>query len=158
MEDLESTDLRDGGMKTTKPLSRKAPMRRGPALGRVPSMGRADGDAKAVEALAFPKRSAMKRSRPKMTAARRAAEGRPCMIRIPYRCIHDPKTTVLAHYRLGTGGGRKPDDEQGAWACFVCHEIVDGRMEAPEFTREQIRLMHAEGVLRTQEAIRREAA
>ncbi|GAA0907592.1 hypothetical protein GCM10009552_15750 [Rothia nasimurium] len=143
-------------LKTTKPLSRKTPMRRGSALGRVPSMGRADGGAKAVEALAFPKRSAMKRSRSKTTAARQDAKGKPCMIRIPCRCIFDP--TVLAHYRLGTGGGRKPDDEQGAWACFVCHEIVDGRMEAPEFTKEQIRLMHAEGVLRTQEAIRKETA
>lgn len=145
-------------MKTTKGLQRRTPLRR-QSLGRVPNMARADGAAEAVNVLAFPKRkNTLSKSRPKMTVARKAAEGRPCMIRIPCRCIHDPKTTILAHYRLGTGGGRKPDDEQGAWACFICHEIVDGRMEAPEFSKEQIRLMHAEGVLRTQEAIRQEAA
>lgn len=100
----------------------------------------------------------VKRSRPKMTAARKEAQGRPCTIRIPCYCEPNPETSVLAHYRLGTGGGQKPDDEQAADACFVCHEIVDGRMEAPEFTKDQIRLWHAEGVLRTQEARRQEAA
>jgi len=94
----------------------------------------------------------------KMTAARKGAQGRPCTIRIPCRCEPNPETTVLAHYRLGTGGGQKPDDEQAADACFICHEIVDGRMAAPEFTKDQIRLWHAEGVLRTQEARRQEAA
>jgi hypothetical protein len=88
---------------------------------------------------------------------RDAARGKPCMIRIPGRCCFDTLTTVLAHYRLaGTcGGAQKPDDEQGAWACYRCHDIVDGRREAPEFTDIEIRLMHAEGVLRTQEARRR---
>lgn len=100
----------------------------------------------------------VKRSRPNMTPLRKAAKGFDCTIRIPCRCIDNPETTVLAHYRLGTGGGQKPDDMQAARACFVCHAIVDGRMEAPEFTYEEIRLMHAEGVFRTQEAIRREAA
>lgn len=148
-------------MKTSKGLQRHTPLRR-QALGRVPSMKREDGAAEAVNVLAFPKRKkALRKSRPKMTPLRKAAKGYECTIRIPCRCIDAPgdrDTTVLAHYRLGTGGGQKPDDMQAARACFVCHEIVDGRMEAPEFTKEQIRLMHAEGVLRTQEAIRREAA
>ncbi|KAF1006763.1 MAG: putative nuclease YbcO [Luteibacter sp.] len=144
-------------MKTTKHLSRKTPMRRGPALGRVASMGRADGGAKAVEAMTFPKRKVVKRSRPKMTAARRAAEGRPCMIRVPGICSHDVGTVVLCHYRLATGAGQKPDDEQGAWGCSRCHDAVDGRLKTIHTTTE-LRLWHAEGVLRTQEAIRREAA
>jgi len=147
-------------MKTTKGLQRHTSLRR-QALGRVPKMARPDGATEAVNVLAFPKRKkVLRKSRTKMTPLRRAAKGHECTIRIPCRCIDAPdnhESTVLAHYRLGTGGGQKPNDMQAARACFVCHEIVDGRMKAPEFTYEQIRLMHAEGVLRTQEAIRREA-
>lgn len=144
-------------MKTSKPLARKAPMRRGQALGRVPFMGRDDGGTKAIDALARTKRKTLKRSRPKMTTARRAAEGRPCMIRVPGICSHDVGTVVLCHYRLATGAGQKPDDEQGAWGCSRCHDAVDGRLKTIHTTTE-LRLWHAEGVLRTQEAIRREAA
>jgi hypothetical protein len=90
--------------------------------------------------------------RPKMTPARKAAKGQPCMVRIPGICNGNPETTVLAHYRLAgyCGGGMKPDDEVfGAWACSACHDEVDGRTRSHAFTRDELRLMHAEGVLRT---------
>lgn len=83
---------------------------------------------------------------------RRLAKGKPCLIRIPGVCSGDPATTVLAHYRLAgySGTGLKPDDLLGAHACNRCHDVVDGREPRPsEFTREEIRLMHAEGVFRT---------
>jgi hypothetical protein len=133
-------------------------MPRGKALGRVPPMGRADGAAEALNVIASTKRRALaRRSRPKTTAARKAAAGKPCMIRIPGVCGFDSSTTVLCHYRLGTGGGMKPHDAQGAWGCNKCHDAVDGRLKTTYSTNE-LRLMHAEGVFRTQEAIRREAA
>ncbi|MFH8134191.1 DUF1364 domain-containing protein [Pantoea osteomyelitidis] len=89
---------------------------------------------------------------------RNAARGRDCQIRIPGICNFNPETTVLAHYRLaGTcGAGLKPDDEQGAHACSACHDAVDGRIRTC-FTREELRLFHAEGVLRTQALLRKEA-
>ena len=100
----------------------------------------------------------MRTSRPKMTAARRAAKGQPCLIRLP-GCDGGGETTVLAPYRLaGTCGmGMKPDDEQAAFACVNCHDAVDGRRNCG-LPRAEIRLAFAEGVLRTQALIRRLAA
>ena len=72
------------------------------------------------------------------------------MIRLP-GCDGGGETTVLAHYRLAgyCGVGMKPDDRLGAWACASCHDIVDQRRRLDGWEREQIRLAHAEGVMRT---------
>jgi hypothetical protein len=45
--------------------------------------------------------------------------------------------------------GIKPPDELGAWCCYQCHQFVDGHAPLPGYTKEQIRLAHAEGCLRT---------
>ncbi|ELY5939604.1 DUF1364 domain-containing protein [Cronobacter malonaticus] len=86
-----------------------------------------------------------------MANLRKAARGRECQVRIPGVCNHNPETSVLAHYRMaGTCGiGCKPDDWQAAIACNACHDVIDGRVKNTEFTREELRLMHAEGILRT---------
>ncbi|WIJ58410.1 DUF1364 domain-containing protein [Citrobacter portucalensis] len=86
------------------------------------------------------------------------ARGRMCTVRIPGICNFNPETSVLAHYRLaGTcGAACKPDDMQGAIACSACHDLIDGRTKTKEFTRDELRLMHAEGVLRTQQIWREE--
>lgn len=88
---------------------------------------------------------------------RKSARGRECQVRIPGVCNGNPETSVLAHYRLaGTcGTGCKPDDLQGAIACNCCHDAIDGRTKT-EYTRDELRLMHAEGVLRTQQIWRDE--
>ncbi|EOW0181928.1 TPA: DUF1364 domain-containing protein [Klebsiella aerogenes] len=88
---------------------------------------------------------------------RKSARGRECQVRIPGVCNGNPETSVLAHYRLaGTcGTGCKPDDMQGAIACSACHDACDGRSKT-EYTRDELRLMHAEGVLRTQQIWRDE--
>lgn len=83
---------------------------------------------------------------------RREARGKPCMVRLP-GCSGGGDDTVLAHYRLAgyCGVGIKPPDEMGAWSCHICHDLVDGRKPCMElgFTREEIRLAHAEAVMRT---------
>ena len=81
---------------------------------------------------------------------RRAARGQPCMIRLP-GCQGGGDSTVLAHYRMAgySGVGMKPPDTMGAYACANCHDIVDQRRRLDGWTREQIRLAHAEGVMRT---------
>jgi hypothetical protein len=92
--------------------------------------------------------------RPKTTPARKAAKGQQCMVRIPGVCNGNPETTVLAHYRLAgyCGAGTKPDDLMGAYACSACHDECDRRTA---FTHtEYARLCHAEGVMRTQMAIK----
>lgn len=84
-----------------------------------------------------------------MSKLRDAARGMDCQVRIPGICNFRAETTVLAHYRLaGTcGTGIKPIDLLGAWACSDCHNAIDDGKTA--FTREQLDLMHLEGMCRT---------
>ena len=104
----------------------------------------------------LPRASKPMRSKgPKMTPARKAAQGKDCMIRAPGVCNGDPATVVLCHYRIGgyDGMGLKPDDSIAAWGCSACHALVDSRTERPDdVTYAEVRLMHAEGVMRTQMA------
>lgn len=90
---------------------------------------------------------------------RKAARGRPCTVRIPNVCDGGGETTVLSHYRLAgySGVGMKPDDVAfGAWACAPCHDAIDGRLRVTQHAPGQLRLWHAEGVLRTIAALRKE--
>ncbi len=90
---------------------------------------------------------------------RKLARGRDCMIRIGGVCNFNPETTVLAHYRMAglCGMGIKPNNLQGAWACSACHDACDGRTKTA-YSRDELRLMHLEGVLRTQQALLLEGA
>ena len=86
-----------------------------------------------------------------MNKLRKAARDRHCTVRVPGHCNGNPETTVLAHYRMAglCGTGIKPSDMAfGAWACQACHDCADGRIKT-NFSREQLRLWHAEGVMRT---------
>lgn len=93
----------------------------------------------------------IKSRRTKATPLRQGAKGKPCQIRIPGYCTGVAEETVLAHYRMQTGAGMKPPDSRGAHGCRVCHDIVDFRLSTSDFSNAEIRLMHAEGVFRTQE-------
>jgi hypothetical protein len=88
-----------------------------------------------------------------MSKLRDAARGQECQIRIPGICNFNPETTVLAHYRLsGTcGTGIKPIDLIGSWACSDCHLAVDDGKSG--YLREQLDLMHLEGMVRTINAL-----
>ena len=88
----------------------------------------------------------------KSDGLRKIARGQECQIRLPC-CNANHETTVLAHYRLAghCGTGVKPDDFVfGAWACSACHDVVDGRAKIDGWSKSEIRLAHAEGVMRTQ--------
>lgn len=89
-----------------------------------------------------------------MTDLRKLAKGKPCLVRVPGCCNHNPETTVLAHYRLiGVSGmGTKSPDTCAAWACSACYSACDGQTKT-EFSRDELRLAHAEGVFRTQQAL-----
>lgn len=80
------------------------------------------------------------------------ADGRECQVRIPMICNGNRDTVVLAHYSLAgiSGRGLKSPDMIGAWCCSACHDYADGRKQSANFTKDQIRLMFAEGVFRTQ--------
>jgi hypothetical protein len=85
-----------------------------------------------------------------------SARGEMCSIRLPKACLFHPETVVWAHASgsaAGKGIGMKCHDLLGAYACHVCHDIVDRRRPAPVgMTREEIELAfwegHARSVLR----------
>ena len=82
---------------------------------------------------------------------RSLARGRQCQIRIPFCCNGKDETVVGCHYRLPglSGLGLKPSDLFIAWGCAACHTAVD-TLEHATWNAEQLKLMHAEGVFRTQ--------
>ena len=80
---------------------------------------------------------------------RKTARGQQCMVRIPGICNHDPETTVLAHLN-GGGMGMKQKDLKAAFCCSSCHDCLDGRVKS-EYSRNDIRLMHLDGIMRTQQ-------
>ena len=79
------------------------------------------------------------------------------MVRLP-GCDGGGETTVLAHYRLAglCGIGQKSPDAIAAHACYSCHQKIDFREPLEGWSREEIRLAHCEGVLRTFDALQRE--
>ena len=85
-----------------------------------------------------------------MANLRKEAKGRECQVRIPGICTGENETVVLAHYTRSwlRGMGSKPHDIFGVYCCAACHNAIDGRVRT-NYSREQLRLMHAEGVLRT---------
>lgn len=85
-----------------------------------------------------------------MSKLRRLARGMPCKVRL-YGCDGGGQTTVLAHYPLAgySGVAKKSPDVMGAWCCARCHDLVDGRVHLPNLTKQDVRLAHAEGVMRT---------
>lgn len=95
-----------------------------------------------------------KRSRPKKTTpARQAAKGKPCLIRLP-GCAPgaENETVVLCHFPMAdiSGAGLKSPDQLGAYGCWHCHGVVDGRLPLPlGYSKTDVRLAHALAVFRT---------
>lgn len=86
-----------------------------------------------------------------MSALTKIARDKPCLVRLP-GCSGGGEDTVGAHYRsvsLGAGTAFKTNDFLVAWCCYPCHQACDGVRDIEGYTHEQIRLAHAEGVLRT---------
>ena len=82
---------------------------------------------------------------------RKLARGKPCQVRIPGVCNHDPETTVLAHLN-GGGMAMKHPDLLAAWCCSSCHSWIDGDYTNLH-TMEQRDLFHLEGIIRTQQEL-----
>lgn len=86
-----------------------------------------------------------------MSSLRQSAKGMACLVRIPGVCSFDESTTVLAHIRCkNTGVGMKSHDLHGAYCCARCHDVLDGRVKQGDFSKAELRLMHLEGMVRSQ--------
>ena len=84
-----------------------------------------------------------------MNNLRKLARDQQCCVRVPGVCNFDNRTTVLAHLP-GAGTGRKAADIFGAHCCSSCHDVIDGRVKS-WYTHNELKLMHHEGVQRTQQ-------
>ena len=59
---------------------------------------------------------------------REAARGEECTLQIFGCCVGGTETTVLAHlHDESFGRGQKADDTSAVFACFGCHDEIDGR-------------------------------
>lgn len=59
---------------------------------------------------------------------RDAARGEECTLQIFGCCVGGTETTVLAHLHDETfGRGQKADDTSAVFACYGCHDEIDGR-------------------------------
>ncbi len=81
---------------------------------------------------------------------RESARGQYCLVRVPGCCTNDVSTVVLAHFRMAgiSGMGVKSPDLFGAFCCAACHTAIDSG--SANWTRAELRLMHLEGMVRTQ--------
>lgn len=75
-----------------------------------------------------------------MSKIRESANGAECLVRIPGRCNHNPETVIAAHIRIAglCGMGAKPSDILTVRACSACHDVMDGRVKAPEFSSDEL--------------------
>jgi len=88
-----------------------------------------------------------------LSKIRKSAKGEDCQVRIPGVCNFNPETVVFAH--LGGGGmGTKQSDLFGCYACYNCHEWLDGGYaRTPNMTRDKVKLIHLEAIQRTQQIL-----
>ena len=80
---------------------------------------------------------------------RDSARGEACTMRIQ-GCMPDRETVVLAHLN-GAGVSLKALDIHGAYLCLNCHDIYDGRKEAPPNTDVSLEMYRA--IIETQKIL-----
>jgi len=85
----------------------------------------------------------------KQTKITKSAKGKDCQVRVIGICSYDNEKTVYAHLN-GGGIGMKSHDIHGAYACFECHQWLDGGYVEHLVLREKRDLIHLEAVVRTQ--------
>ena len=86
-------------------------------------------------------------------AIRDSARGENCTVQIYPYCRDNPETVVLAHLPSEDHGmALKSPDFWAAYACDLCHSIIDGR-EKTVLPAEEIRACMYRGLYRTQKRL-----
>lgn len=86
-----------------------------------------------------------------MSKLTKAAQGKDCTVRIPGHCNFNSETVVSAHIngvRFKHGTGQKVNDLLAADCCSSCHDVLDYRVRS-QYTKDELKLMHYEGVMET---------
>ena len=81
-----------------------------------------------------------------MSKYRKAAQGEHCTIRLP-GCLPGTETTVLAHLP-NRSMGKKNHDLNAAFACYSCHQAIDGQ-RSHDIDPEWMELLFRRGQERT---------
>jgi hypothetical protein len=72
---------------------------------------------------------------------RDSAKGMPCAVRWSPEC-DGSESTILAHIRgVWSGQSQKPNDTMAVYACFHCHDALDGRRGGPVPPEEILRAL-----------------
>jgi len=83
-----------------------------------------------------------------MSKITKSARDQECQVRIPVVCNFNPETTIPAHLN-GGGMALKHSDIHIAYCCSKCHDVLDGRVPS-KYSSDELKLMHLEGMVRTQ--------
>ena len=91
----------------------------------------------------------------KQSKLTKSARGQNCTVRLYPHCNNNPETTVLAHApSVDKGVSIKSPDWWGAYCCSACHDIIDGRRQVHNISREEIYRCHMRGVYLTNKLMR----
>lgn len=82
-----------------------------------------------------------------MSMITKSARGEHCTVRIPGVCKDRTETTVFAHLN-GGGMGLRHSDALGAYACFECHQVIDGHVRS-DHPHVVLLLWHLQAIART---------
>lgn len=142
-------------------LTRGAPMKRSPFKAKTPApkpakqvdyTPRPRPVAQAVAELP-PSKPVLKTGERRDQRIRDSANGEECQVRLIGTCNGRTDTTVWSHFPgldADRGMGMKALDLCGAYACFACHDAVDGRTHnTPGHDRTAILLAWMYGHMRS---------
>ncbi len=81
---------------------------------------------------------------------RRHAKMQDCTLQIHPYCNMNPETVVFCHFPSeDKGTSIKSPDWWGAYGCSACHDIIDGRFNPRDVTKEDIDFCKMRGMYRT---------
>ena len=79
-----------------------------------------------------------------------AARGEDCTLALPGVCKARTDTTVFGHHNDGTGGSNKLTGPlTGGFACFECHQVLDGHVPMPIQIKADIEFYKRRSMIRT---------
>jgi hypothetical protein len=87
----------------------------------------------------------------KTTKIRKAARGQDCSLRLPGVCCFENDTVILAHLNTREKGiSRKSNDIHGVFACWKCHDVIDGRNRNHGFSKADLLQAQFDALVETQ--------
>ena len=87
----------------------------------------------------------------KQTLITKSARGEYCTL-ILGNCSDDD-TVVLCHIGKNRGMGYKCSDHFAVYACSICHDVIDGRVNSVYYTKDELTSIKLIALERTQQKL-----